>query len=331
MWERVVDTVRQTRMPPWFAIVSWVLAVGCAIAALVRVFGLDHGALLVQLAAFTPYVVLGSILAVAVAGLSRRWWALAVAGLAAVALVGCVVPRAIASDSLQAAGGTPLAIVSANLRVGGADASSIVDLVREARVDVLALQEYTAEAELALLGAGLAKLLPYRESHPHPGVHGSAIYARVPLTDGGFRVAAPGNLGQAYATLTPPGIDPVVVESVHPIPPIDADLTALWEAGVRHQARADAPGPRRILAGDFNATFDHHAFRDLIASGYRDAAAEVGEGLTGTWPYYGRRSLVTPRITLDHVLVPAGVGVRDFRAVTIPRTDHRAIVASLTI
>ncbi len=331
MWERVADTVRQTRMPPWFAIVSWVLAVGCAFAALVRVFGLDHGTCSCSSSRSRRTWIPGSILAVALAGLSRRWWALGVAGLAAVALVGCVVPRAIASDSAQAAAGTPLAIMSANLRVGGADASSIVDLVRDAQVDVLALQEYTAEAELALLDAGLAELLPYRESHPEPGVHGSAIFARVPLIDGGFRVAAPGNLGQAYATLTLPGSEPVVVESVHPIPPIDAELTALWEAGIRHQVRADAPGPRRILAGDFNATFDHHAFRDLVDSGYRDAAAEVGKGLTGTWPYYGRRSLVTPRITLDHVLLPAGVGVRDFRAVTIPRTDHRAVVASLTI
>ena len=222
--------------------------------------------------------------------------------------------------------------MSANLRVGGADARSIVDLVRDAQVDVLALQEYTAEAELALLDAGLADLLPYRESHPEPGVHGSAIYARVPvdrrrLPGGGAGQPRPGVRHHHAARQR----SRWSIESVHPIPPIDAELTALWEAGIRHQVRADAPGPRRILAGDFNATFDHHAFRDLLASGYRDAAAEVGKGLTATWPYYGRRSLVTPRITLDHVLVPAGVGVRDFRAVTIPRTDHRAIVATLTI
>ena len=331
MWRRIADSVRQTRMPPWSAIVSWALAGGSALAALVRMFGLDRGALLVQLIAFTPYLALGSVLAAVVAGLSRRWWALGAAGLAAVALVGCVAPRALASDRARAAEGTRLEIMSANLRVGGADARSIVDLVRDAQVDVLALQEYTADAELALLDAGLADLLPFREAHPEPGVRGSAIYTRVAFTDGGFRPAAPSNLLQAYATITLPGAAPVVIESVHPIPPIDAELTAMWEAGIRHQIRADAPGPRRILAGDFNATFDHHAFRELLDTGYRDAAAEVGKGLTATWPFYGRRSLVTPRITLDHVLVPAGVGVRDFRAVTIPRTDHRAILATLTI
>jgi hypothetical protein len=31
------------------------------------------------------------------------------------------------------------------------------------------------------------------------------------------------------------------------------------------------------------------------------------------------------------VLVPAGVSVRTYRAVTIPHTDHRAILAALTL
>jgi endonuclease/exonuclease/phosphatase (EEP) superfamily protein YafD len=318
-------------MPSWPTIVSWALAVTCAFAALVRVFGLDRGAFLVQLVAFTPYVALGSIVAAIVAGLTRRWWALVVAGISAAFLVGCVVPRAVSSDWAAAASATPITIMSANLRLGGADVQSIVDLVREAQVDVLALQEYTHEVELALIDAGLVELLPYRESRPDRGPRGSAIYSRLPLTDGGSRVASTDGYYQAYATVKLPGGSSVVIESVHPVPPIDADQTQSWEAGLRNQVRADAPGPARILVGDFNATLDHDQFRELLATGYRDAAAEVGAGLTPTWPYYGRRSIVTPRITVDHVLVPAGVGVRGFRAVTIPHSDHRAIVATLTV
>jgi hypothetical protein len=40
---------------------------------------------------------------------------------------------------------------------------------------------------------------------------------------------------------------------------------------------------------------------------------------------------VTPRVTLDHVLVPQHVGVRAFTVVPIPNTDHRAIVATLLL
>jgi endonuclease/exonuclease/phosphatase (EEP) superfamily protein YafD len=144
-------------------------------------------------------------------------------------------------------------------------------------------------------------------------------------------VAAPGGFNQAFATVTPPSDPPIIVESVHPVPPIDWPGTQRWAEGVRQQIGADAPGPRRVLAGDFNATLDHSELRRLMDTGYRDAAAEVGQGFTPTWPFYGRRSLVTPRVALDHVLVPPGVGVRDFRAVTIARTDHRAIVVTLTV
>jgi endonuclease/exonuclease/phosphatase family metal-dependent hydrolase len=116
---------------------------------------------------------------------------------------------------------------------------------------------------------------------------------------------------------------------VHPVPPIGQTL--YWRTGMDNQIPASAPGPPRVLAGDFNATLDHAALRAVLETGYRDAADCVGAGLTPTWPFYGPRSLITPKVTLDHVLVPTGIGVRDFRAVTIPRSDHRAIVATLLV
>jgi endonuclease/exonuclease/phosphatase family metal-dependent hydrolase len=328
-WSATVRGVWEAVRRHWPAIVSWPLAAGCGLVALIRVFGLDQGFPLVQAMSFTPYVALGSIFAAAVAGLSRQWWALGVAGGAAVALLVCVMPRGVSAGD-PSHDGAPITVMSLNLRIGGADARSIVDLVREAQVDVLALQEYTPDAEHALTEAGLADLLPYGESHPSLGASGSAVFSRVPLTDHGSRVASPDGFFQAYATLEQAGTS-VVIESVHPVPPLTAEHTRRWAAGLRNQVRADAPGPPRILAGDFNATLDHSALRELLDTGYRDAAAEAGEGFTPTWPFYGRRSLITPRIALDHVLVPPGIGVRDFRVVTIPRTDHRAIIAMLSV
>src|SRR5690606_32930216 len=119
----------------------------------------------------------------------------------------------------------------------------------------------------------------------------------------------------------------VILESVHPLSPSSVPRTREWLIGLNNQVPASAGGPPRILAGDFNATLDHRALRALLATGYQDAADAVGAGLTPTWPYHGRRSAATPKIALDHILVPNGIGVRDFRAVTIPHTDHRAILA----
>jgi endonuclease/exonuclease/phosphatase family metal-dependent hydrolase len=313
---------------PWSALVAWSLAAGAAVIALVRVLGLDTGTPLVQIVAFTPYLAVGFLAAAVLTGLMRRPVATAVIVVAALSLVAVVVPRTVGSAA--SGPGAPLVVMSTNLRYGGADAASIVDLVREADVDVLALQELTPEGERALLDQGLAELLPFRESHPAPRARGSAVYARWPLSDGGVRSATDGGFWQAYATVT---LDQgsVIVESVHPVPPSSVPGTRDWLVALRNQVPADAEGPPRILAGDFNATLDHRALRALLATGYQDAAAAAGAGLTPTWPFYGPRSAITPKIAIDHIFVPEGIGVRDFRAVTIPHTDHRAILATLVL
>lgn len=321
-WHRLV------RGRPWSALVAWPLATLAAIVALVRVLGLESGVPLVQIIAFTPYLAAGCVAAAVLTGLMRRPVATAITAVAALSLAAVVVPRAIGSP--DAGPGTPLVVMSANLRVGDADAASVVDLVREANVDVLALQELTEQAEQALLDEGLATVLPFRESHPGPLASGSAIYSRHPLTDAGARLVSDPGFVQAYATVTLEDGGSVTVESAHPVPPSGVDRTRAWLTGLRNQVPA-SDGGTRILAGDFNATLDHDALRALLATGYRDAADAVGAGLTPTWPYHGPRSLITPKVALDHILAPVGVGVRDFRAVTIPYTDHRAIIATLLI
>jgi endonuclease/exonuclease/phosphatase family metal-dependent hydrolase len=308
-------------------ITIWTVAGGLAGLTLVRVFGVDRGVLLVQAVAFTPYLSVVGVIALGVAVLRRQWWAAGVCGLAALVLLGLVVPRVFGGPSEHP--GTPVTVMSVNMLLGGADPSSIVDVVRSRRVDVLAVQEFTPQAETDLDAAGLAQLLPYRESHPELGASGSALYSRFPLTDGGGRVASPEGHGQAYAMVHPPGVDPVRVESVHPVPPLDAEFTGWWADGLRGQLPAGEHGP--ILAGDFNATLDHAELRRLLGTGYRDAADEVGDALAPTWPFYGPRSWLTPRVTLDHVLVPHDVGVRAFTVVPIPDTDHRAIVTTLLL
>jgi endonuclease/exonuclease/phosphatase family metal-dependent hydrolase len=209
----------------------------------------------------------------------------------------------------------------------------LLDLVRDRRVDVLALQEYTREAEAALDRAGIATLLPYRETHPAGGGSGSAVYSRLPLNEGGVRTNQCGFL-QAYATVTVPGKIPVLVESAHPSAPSDLKNLDCWRADLAGEPGATDPpatpdGPVRVLAGDFNSTLDHHALRRLIGRGYRDAAESAGRGLAGTWGPYGG-SLVPP-VTIDHVLVDRRIGVGAVGVDRLPGSDHRAVFAELTV
>jgi len=66
----------------------------------------------------------------------------------------------------------------------------------------------------------------------------------------------------------------------------------------------------------------------LLRSGYRDAAATLGDGFVGTWPYDGTR---LPKVTIDHVLADPRVAIRALSANRVNGTDHRALYAQLTL
>jgi len=174
--------------------------------------------------------------------------------------------------------------------------------------------------------AGLAQLLPNASAHPREGVGGSALYSRFPLRDVGFRLN-PFGFGQATATVVVPGAAPVAVESVHPCPPLVHTIDDCWERGLRAEPPATVDGQVRILLGDYNATLDHAVLRQLLKTGYRDAADVAGAGLRATWPY----DKLFPRVTIDHVLADRRVGVRDVRVHPLPGGDHRAVFADLVL
>lgn len=305
------------------------LAVGpTALWAAVRLIGLDRGPL-VQALAFTPYVAGASVLVLGLALALRRWWPAALAALAAVALLGTVAPRALAAPQ-PAAAGPIVRLLTANLLAGAGDARTLVDFVRRHDVDVLTVQEFTPDAQAALDQLGLDRLLPHRQLNAEVGTAGSGLYSRWPVADLGLRRNLEGwGFTQAYATVAVPGAPPVRVESAHPSAPYALDQVGAWRTDLTAQPPATPDGGLQILAGDFNATLDHSPLRALLRTGYVDAADAAGEGLTGTWgPYDGD---LIPPVTIDHVLVDERIAVRSVRVLTLPGSDHRPVLATLTL
>ncbi|PWR17131.1 endonuclease [Micromonospora sicca] len=299
---------------------------GAAWAAL-RLAGLERGPL-VQAVAFTPYVAVGTLVPLVLALALRRRWPAVVAAVAAVALVGAVTPRAFASGQ-PAVGGPTLRLLTANLLKGGADPRALVDLVRSRRVDVLAVQEFTPGIAAELDRLGLAELLPYRQLNPEVGTTGSGLYARFPISEAGVRRNQGFYFSQAYGTLTLPGAPPLRVESAHPAAPYAVDVLPDWWTDLRAQPPATPNGRLSILAGDFNATLDHAPLRDLIRTGYVDAADQAGAGLAGTWgPYDGDP---IPPVAIDHVLADRRIAVRSVTVHALPGSDHRAVLAELRL
>jgi endonuclease/exonuclease/phosphatase (EEP) superfamily protein YafD len=312
-------------------IVIWLLVAPGLLWAILRLGGWDRG-ILVQLMSFTTYAAAWSWLPVLVALTGRHWLAAAVALVAAAMLTVVMLPRVLPAKS--PAIGVAVQVMTSNLRLGGADPVAVVALVRDYDIAVLAVQEFTPEAETGLKAAGLDQLLPYSSLAAEPGATGSGLYSRYPITGGGAQRNG-GGFNQAYGTIQPPGAAPLLVESAHPAAPYSVRALKDWRADLAAEPGAtdlagDEPGTARILLGDFNSTLDHAELRALVARGYRDAASTVGKGLVPTWGlYYGPRHL--PPITIDHVLVDERIGVRDVRVHRVPESDHRAVLAWLTV
>ena len=324
---RSAPELRAALRPTRAGAIALLVATPWILWAALRTLGLDRGHPLVALVAFSPYAAALSPLPVVVALLLRRRLVAAVAAVAAVALLAAMAPRALPGPQRAeaGAGGRPLVVMSANLLVGGADATAVVRLVREHDVDVLSLQELTPDALRRLDAAGVGDLLPGRAVRSDPRWSGIGLLARAPL-----RAVPPrrgGAATQLEAVLSPRDGPALRLVAVHPLPPVSRANTRAWQLALRRLPGPRAGGTPRVLIGDFNATLDHREMRRLLARGYVDAADATGDGLRPTWPTTGRRL----PLTIDHVLFPAPIRVRRVSLHTVRGSDHRAVIAELVL
>lgn len=314
------EETRVRRKNPLVTALLVVPVVPLAVLVVLRLVGFDGDWYVLVGLSLTPYAVLYGVLAGGLALACRRWWVGGVALVLAIVLAVLVVPRMSASDQRDVHGKT-LRVLSSNLLYGQADPKAVVDLVRAQRIDVLNLVEMTPRVVDGLTAAGLFQTLPYRVLHPAPGAFGSGIVSRFPLTEVNLTGDSAAKQPGAQADLG----DGVVVEivAVHPISP-DVD-TPQWERETKDLSRAAGEHGLRILAGDFNATLDHAAFRTVLSRGYNDAGEQHGSGLTPTWP----SSL--PLVTIDHVVVDNRAAVRDYGVFDVPGSDHHAVFAEVQL
>jgi endonuclease/exonuclease/phosphatase family metal-dependent hydrolase len=280
---------------------------------------------LVVVPALIPYLTVGTLLPLLLALLTRRWLAALVATAVLVGLSAAVLPRTFGQpDPVR---GPAVQVMAANLAEGHADPAAMVALARDRKVDVLALAELTAEELRALDMAGMSELLPYAETNPRLTAGGTGLYSRYPLTDAS-RTRLRNGFTLTSATVHVPGAQPVLVTVVHYCAPADPTQMFCWQYGQRQIPKATPDGPVRLLLGDFNLTMDYGALRELLSTGYRDAASVVGEGLLTTWPYDGSP---LPKVAIDHVLPDWRIGVHAVSAYPIKDSDHRALAAALTL
>lgn len=316
----VAEETRIRRKNPLVTALLVVPVVPLAGVAALRLIGYDGDWYTLIALSLTPFVAAAGVLLGGLALALRRWWVGGIALVLAITLAVLVAPRLSASVQRDAHGKT-LRVLASNLLYGQADPKAVVDLVREQRIDVLNLVELTPRAVDGLTAAGLFQALPHRVLHPAPGAFGSGIVSRFPLQEVNLTGDSAAKQPGAQADLG----DGVVAEivAVHPISP-DVD-TPQWEREIKDLSRASGEHGLRILAGDFNATLDHAAFRTVLSRGYNDAAEARGSGLAPTWP------ASSPVVTIDHVVVDNRAAVLDYRVFGVTGSDHRAVFAEVRL
>jgi endonuclease/exonuclease/phosphatase family metal-dependent hydrolase len=272
----------------------------------------------------TPLAAIGALLVAGVAVALRNWAAAAVAAIAATYLAAVVLPRAIGSESVRAAGHETLTVLSANVYLGAADPAALVALVDRYHPDVLSVQELTPSFARGLRRAGIGHRLPHSVLMAQPKGHGAGLYARHRLTPLPHQTRFLFRMPRATIVLRDGRRLRIV--AVHPQPPnMSVDR---WREALESLPAPEAGVPW-VLIGDFNATFDQAEFRDLLDGGYRDAGDATGKGLEPTWP--GPDEFPWGLITIDHVLADRRLGIAEYGVDDLPGSDHRAIHARLVL
>jgi endonuclease/exonuclease/phosphatase (EEP) superfamily protein YafD len=312
-------------------LVDYAVIIGASIFLLIALAGaaLRHyragGPFALGLVSASPYLLLGAPLALVLLLVGRQWLIAIGAGIVLITVLTPYLPLYVSASPPP--DGRRLVVMTANLRLGLADADRVVAEVRQHDVEVLMLQELTGDEQERLNRAGLEAALPYHESVPRDGGGGTGLWSRYPLRD--VQLPRDYSFAMVVARVAVPGLPvaptAVALHLAGPVPNAGA-----WQRDIRRLPSTlqalpdDAPV---VVGGDFNATTDAVQFRRLLTGGYRDGADQAGAGITRSFP---SNRWYPPLIAIDHVVTRDAVAT-DVETLEIPGSDHRALLARVAL
>ncbi|MGP3922149.1 endonuclease/exonuclease/phosphatase family protein [Streptomyces sp. 8N616] len=333
---RPPHVLRPPRLPRWTAlprgrartVASWssgLLLVLVTVVVACRAAGVDGVSPVPQLLAFLPWLLVPAGLGLLLAAAARRPLGCAW-GLAALAVASWFTqPYGDAPPAPRGPVAAQLRVLTANLEFGGAT-DALLGALRREKPDLVSVQECDPRCAAALNSQALRAAYPHRNVVVAGAAEGSALLSKHPLT----------NEAEVYATLAMPGAvarvagQRVRIQVAHPMPPVPGGLH-LWRSELGRlrdfaARRGDLP---TIVAGDFNASQDHAAFRAVLDTGLRDSARMLGAGRTPSWPAATAGAGIGAQI--DHVLVSDTLRPRTARFLALEGTDHRALLVTLDL
>lgn len=308
---------------------GWAAAIPPATLAAARLSQLEGRSVVVAAEAVTPLWFLPAYAAFGL-GLFSRQRALSVVAGALIALhLAWVLPELRPARPLPAAAGSAphIRIFSANLKYTNTRMVPMSIEIRDARPDVVLLQELSPANLDALRATGVLDDFEFSLVQPRLMPTGTGVFSRLPLSD-----AEPWDVAgmiNARATVTVGG-QKLRIFDIHTNAPFGAPGAPRWEqqlSQIRKAVMAEK-GPL-VVAGDFNASYGHRGFRALLDAGLSDAHTERGRGWVTTWP---RDLRVIPAfVRLDHVLVSRHLAVVGIAEGVGKGSDHRPVIVDLAV
>ena len=282
-------------------------------------------------AAFTPVGVVLSVIALVLLLIGGRRRAAVAATVVLLVGIGTQVPlyRSSAPPELS---GPSVRVMQANIRLGGADAAALVDSVGAREIDVLTVIELTDSASAKLAAAGLENALPHTCVRTRHGGGGAGIYSRYPLREcaqlDGFV------LNNLRAVAEIPAADPTAVYALHPLPPYPEPAWK-WVYELKRLRPIFSAEPYPMIVGaDFNSTYDHRQYRQLLTNStphgvapLLDAAEHVGAGVVPTYP---ADRVLPPVLAIDRILTREWVPTT-FARLELPGSDHLGVTSNLRL
>lgn len=325
------------------AALLWLIVLATIAFMGLRLIPLDHstGRMVPELVSFMPLALVPSIFCLVLAALWRRRILFVVCALALGVNgwwhAGYLIPTARVSRAAETAVASSSTtddayarIMTVNTLNGSASAQEIVDTCRAQHVEVLCLQELTTTMVNDLLAAGITDVLP------HYIVSDEASAISNGGRNGIFTAASMSNVSYnllPIETSSMPAVDiqiggtTVRVVSVHPNSPTRG-AQDLWNEGLSVIGTLSNYDHAYLVMGDFNSTWDHARFRELLGSTFVDASEQAGEGFHMTYP---ANSAIPSIIEIDHIVYSknSGITVSSLQTVEIAGTDHQALLATL--
>lgn len=327
----------------------WLVMLGVLALMALRCLPADlaNGRLVPEAVSFVPWLFAPIVLCLVLALLWRRWVLLAVSAAALAAMLwwhaGFLLPREGVSDAAVAtaqASADPsdgvARVMTLNTAHGAASAEEVVMLVREKNVEVLCLQELTDDFLSELSSAGLYDLLPYYvisdEASAISNGGRNGIWTLAPMDNVSGNLLPIDTSSMPAGTVQIGGLD-VRVVSVHPNSPVRG-AQDLWDEGLGVIGSLSEYDHTYLVMGDFNSTWDHARFRELLGTDFVDASSEAGEGFHMTYPSGTLAGIELPSLVeIDHIVYArdSGITVSELEAAEVSGTDHRALLGVLEV